>query len=223
MHDAEYIFRQESREKKRIGRGAYSRKAGSKSKSCRLPSDNLTDAQKRKLNGKVITINMTEKISWERFKKMPEDLQKSYILSLRETHKGRMCDIAEMFGMRNGTVSAYICNKFPELKITGSSPRQADPEWIKFMNGEPAVGETLAIIEEENKKQNEEPEIINTPTPTKESKNAKLNLEQGCLIFEGEPSLVFGRAMMVFGKNKSYRFIINFKEESANVENENGI
>ena len=41
-------------QKKRIARGAYHRKNGSKSKRCTLPSDYLTAAEKRKLNGEVM-------------------------------------------------------------------------------------------------------------------------------------------------------------------------
>ena len=51
MHDFDY----DAMQKKRIARGASHMKRGSKSKKCTLPSDYLTAAQKRRLNGPVST------------------------------------------------------------------------------------------------------------------------------------------------------------------------
>ena len=77
MHDFDY----DAMQKKRIARGASHMKCGSKSKKCTLPSDYLTAAQKRRLNGPVSTYKLDEPMNWESFKAMPEDLQKKYILN----------------------------------------------------------------------------------------------------------------------------------------------
>ncbi len=53
MTDAEYLFRRDSADKKVTARSANKRVSGAKSKKCTLPSDYLTAAQKKRLNGEV--------------------------------------------------------------------------------------------------------------------------------------------------------------------------
>ena len=50
MKDAEYVFRKDIQDKKSIGRGAFHKKTGSKSKKCTLPSDYLSGKEKKALN-----------------------------------------------------------------------------------------------------------------------------------------------------------------------------
>lgn len=56
-------FEKEVREKKSIASGARHRVNGSKSKRCTLPSDYLTPAQRKKLNGEVYTVNLNKPIT----------------------------------------------------------------------------------------------------------------------------------------------------------------
>ena len=93
MHDFDY----DAMQKKRIARGASHMKRGSKSKKCTLPSDYLTAAQKRRLNGPVSTYKLDEPMNWESFKAMPEDLQKKYILGLQENYGANDEMIGKMF------------------------------------------------------------------------------------------------------------------------------
>ena len=79
MHDFDFDIM----EKKRIAQGARVRKCGSKSRKCTLPSDYLTAAQKKGLNGKVITYNLSGPMTYSKFRVMPDDLQKEYLLKLR--------------------------------------------------------------------------------------------------------------------------------------------
>lgn len=78
-NEIEREFNTEVKQKKSIARGAYSRKCGSKSKKCSLPSDNLTAAQKRRLNGPVLSYAINQPMSWDAFKAMPTDLQQAHI------------------------------------------------------------------------------------------------------------------------------------------------
>ena len=79
MHDFDFDIM----EKKRIAQGARARKCGSKSRKCTLPSDYLTAAQKKGLNGKVSTYNLSGPMTYSKFRVMPDDLQKEYLLKLR--------------------------------------------------------------------------------------------------------------------------------------------
>lgn len=78
MNDFDYDVMQ----KKRVAAGARHRVNGSKSKFVSLPSDYMTAAEKRRLNGKVNTYKMNEPISYGEFKKMPTELQEKYLNGL---------------------------------------------------------------------------------------------------------------------------------------------
>ena len=135
MHDFDY----DAMQKKRIARGASHMKRGSKSKKCTLPSDYLTAAQKRRLNGPVSTYKLDEPMNWESFKAMPEDLQKKYILNLQETYQANDKMIAKLFGKSDVTVGEH--RKSLGLKPTGKSRMTRDEvavrdaKWDAFCNG----------------------------------------------------------------------------------------
>ena len=135
MHDFDY----DAMQKKRIARGASHMKRGSKSKKCTLPSDYLTAAQKRRLNGPVSTYKLDEPMNWESFKAIPEDLQKKYILNLQETYQANDKMIAKLFGKSDVTVGEH--RKRLGLKPTGKSRMTRDEvavrdaKWDAFCNG----------------------------------------------------------------------------------------
>ena len=135
MHDFDY----DAMQKKRIARGASHMKRGSKSKKCTLPSDYLTAAQKRRLNGPVSTYKLDEPMKWESFKAMPEDLQKKYILNLQETYQANDKMIAKLFRKSDVTVGEH--RKRLGLKPTGKSRMTRDEvavrdaKWAAFCNG----------------------------------------------------------------------------------------
>ena len=133
MHDFDY----DAMQKKRIARGASHMKHNRK--GCSLPSDYLTAAQKRRLNGPVSTYKLDEPMNWESFKAMPEDLQKKYILNLQETYQANDKMIAKLFGKSDVTVGEH--RKRLGLKPTGKSRMTRDEvavrdaKWEAFCNG----------------------------------------------------------------------------------------
>ena len=135
MHDFDY----DAMQKKRIARGASHMKRGSKSKKCTLPSDYLTDAQKRRLNGPVITYKLDEPMSWESFKAMPEDLQKKYILNLQETYQANNDMLGKMFGVTGVSVCkmrhALGIKAMGQSKMTHDEVAVRDAKWDAFCNG----------------------------------------------------------------------------------------
>lgn len=135
MHDFDY----DAMQKKRIARGASHMKRGSKSKKCTLPSDYLTAAQKRRLNGPVSTYKLDEPMSWESFKAMPEDLQKKYILNLQETYQTNDKMVGKMFGKSDVTVGEYRkklgLNPIGKSRMTRDEVAVRDAKWDAFCNG----------------------------------------------------------------------------------------
>ena len=135
MHDFDY----DAMQKKRIARGASHMKRGSKSKKCTLPSDYLTAAQKRRLNGPVSTYKLDEPMNWESFKAMPEDLQKKYILNLQETYQANNDMLGKMFGVTGVSVCkmrhALGISAMGQSKMTRDEVAVRDAKWDAFCNG----------------------------------------------------------------------------------------
>ena len=133
MHDFDY----DAMQKKRIARGAAHMKR--KRKGCSLPSDYLTAAQKRRLNGPVSTYKLDEPMNWESFKAMPEDLQKKYILNLQETYQANDKMIAKLFGKSDVTVGEHRkrlgLNPIGKSRMTHDEVAVRDAKWNAFCNG----------------------------------------------------------------------------------------
>ena len=133
MHDFDY----DAMQKKRIARGASHMKRGSK--KCTLPSDYLTAAQKRRLNGPVSTYKLDEPMNWESFKAMPEDLQKKYILNLQETYQANNDMLGKMFGVTGVSVCkmrhALGIGAMGQSKMTHDEVTVRDAKWDAFCNG----------------------------------------------------------------------------------------
>lgn len=79
MTDAQYLFVSDSREKKSVARSAVHRKGGRKSKKCTLPSDYLTEKQRKELNGAVDSYSLNYFYTWAQFKALPDDIQVEWI------------------------------------------------------------------------------------------------------------------------------------------------
>ena len=95
-------------QKKRIAASAFHKKNGSKSKGCRLPSDSLTAAEKRKLNGPVKTTDLDQPMTWKEFKKLPTEQQKMYIERLMDLYGASVNMLAHMFGIANKQVGQAL-------------------------------------------------------------------------------------------------------------------
>ena len=135
MHDFDY----DAMQKKRIARGASHMKRGSKSKKCTLPSDYLTAAQMRRLNGPVSTYKLDEPMNWESFKAMPEDLQKKYILRLQENYGANDEMIGKMF-KKSDTIALRLRNTLNikplgNCKLNRKEKAIRDAKWDAFCNG----------------------------------------------------------------------------------------
>lgn len=98
MNDFDYDIVQ----KKRVARGAFAhvnRKRG----KCRLPSDYLTAAQKKEMNGAVKTYNITRPMPWEDFKAMPDDIKREYLRNMQSCG-GAATYLAEEMGCCSATI-----------------------------------------------------------------------------------------------------------------------
>lgn len=135
------------KEKKRIAAGARARKCGSKSKRCTLPSDYLTVKQKKGLNGKMKTYNLSAPMTYSEFRNMPKDLQKEYLTKLYLEWCISLIEISKMFGCSPETVRK-ACNDFG-IDTSNRDHRASYAQmdfWKKWLNENRVVsGEVVEI------------------------------------------------------------------------------
>ena len=217
MTDAAFVYKQTNKERGRSARGAYHKKGGSRSKKCSLPSDKLTEKQRKELNGKVETYNMNKPMTWIEFLGMPLDIQEEYLIGMIIDHEARSKDLAEMFGIVPHTLSKYLSTKFPNKSFWGkASPHSPSQAWLDFV----ASDETLPLevsqpVEEEkfapaasgSVKQGNMTEVSG------ELNMVRLEIESGRLKFRGWPHAIFEKALLALDPSETYKIEIYFEKE----------
>ena len=211
--------------KKRIARGAAARKCGSKSRRCTLPSDYLTDAQKKARNGKMSTYNLSKPMTYEQFKLMPRDLQREYLLKLRNDMHASTRVIAQMFGCSDETVRVVIRN----LGInTGGKKLYMNLDqlmrWNNWLSGD-AANTPVAVTEPETET---ETETISAAAEETEDASAPVNndasteemkcaaLLGGKLNLRGTASEILSRLAIVFGAESDAQMFVSVKFSVGN-------
>lgn len=209
MTDETYVFKETERERKRTARGAFSKKGGSRSKKCTLPSDRLTEKQRKELNGEVYSYDVNKPMDWSTFVYMPQDIQLEYLKKLCSVHGGRLKDAADMFGIASGSLSNYICRHFngihPFAALNGQKGVSLD--WLRFTQPEsfkePEVKEPPA-------------EEKSPPEPTSCVKLAEdaypFALDSGELRFVGNLRAILSKMLIVLEPSSDYDLTITFKK-----------
>jgi len=129
MSDEEFIYRQDIKEKKAAGRGAFHKKGGSKSKKCKFPSDYMTKKEKQALNGEVMSYNPNKWYSWDEFTKLPNEYQTKYVNSIMTRFNCSFSAVAEVvFGKRSTQLYTFL-------------KRRDSLQYINMPN--PNIGKTL--------------------------------------------------------------------------------
>ena len=215
--------------KKRIARGAAARKCGSKSRRCTLPSDYLTDAQKKARNGKMSTYNLSKPMTYEQFKLMPRDLQREYLLKLRNDMHASARVIAQMFGCSYETVRVVI----RDLGInTGGKKIYMNLDqlmrWNNWLSGD-AANTPVAVTEPETETETEtEAETISAAAEETEDASTPVNndasteeikcaaLLGGKLNLRGTASEILSRLAIVFDTESDAQMFVSVKFSVGN-------
>ena len=224
MTNEEYVFQQTSRERKRIGAGAYARKNGSRTRKCTLPSDNMTAGQIKKRNGEIMQYKLNQPMKWKEFKSMPEDLQKEYIQKLASEKKARAIDIAEMLGVHKNYFSKHARTLFQgKTPFTRTHQVNQSQEWRDFIEGNITTTEERKNEEVNSlKERSEEAETANERV--KQPKNAetaeRMKIKKGYICYEGRPQEVFSKLILGLNPEQTYGFEILFYAQEEEVKKE---
>lgn len=138
MNDIEYTLVQTNKERKITAYSARHKKNGSKSKRCTLPSDNLTAAQKKGLNGKMFTYEMGKPHTWKELKMWPVDLRKQFFDGLIDKAEPSNKDLSLMLKVS----PIYVSEIFKGLGIRRNARKvqtrtdEQKAAWQRFLNGE---------------------------------------------------------------------------------------
>lgn len=196
MNDFDYDVRC----KKQIARSAPHRVRSPKSSRCPLPSDHLTAAQWRRMNGPVVSVNLNVPITYDEFKALPDHLRREYVLSLL-SHGAGVSDMAEMFGVSRNTMSTLIATKIPGVAKTlkpGRKSKQARKAWSEFLSGKTAAA--VAAFD-----------ALTTPVPEQEPADDE---KTTATVLSRSAQIVFSAVPITEDVVNLYRSIVPEGEES---------
>lgn len=131
MTDFEYDVLQ----KKRIAQNARRRKCGSKSRYCGLPSDRLTPKQWKERNGRCMTMNLNQPMTWEDFSQLSDSMQKEYLQHLIDTYHVGCPAMGKMFGCSQSNVFRRASQLGVTLApVKGRQPKSIQENWRQFLS-----------------------------------------------------------------------------------------
>ena len=97
----------------------------------KMPSDSLKKDAIKGLSGEVVTYSLRDRLTWDQFRDLPEDLKKEYLEGLIKRYNVTQTRLAKMFCV--STQSIYQCYKRFGLKPAAGAFKEA--EWIEFCTG----------------------------------------------------------------------------------------
>ena len=137
MTNERFVFQQDIRERSQMKSGAIHKKNGSKSKKCTMPSDHLTPAQKKKLNGECVNINLSKPItSFAELRKFPCHLQREYLQNLVTNYGARKIDICNMLNTNHSNLDRYLRDRKIDISfgpITRGRKSKMDERFLEFI------------------------------------------------------------------------------------------
>ena len=110
MNDAEYVFNETNRERKRVGWGANNKVRGG-GRVVRMPSDGMSRREKEAMNGEMKSYDLGKPMVWEAFKNSPHDIQQEYLDRIVQRFNNvPQSLVAEMFKLSRGSFWTYLNN-----------------------------------------------------------------------------------------------------------------
>ena len=152
MPDEQYVMISDSIEKKKIAHSSHNRKTHcGKGGRVKFPSDYLSKKELKAMNGDVKSYNLNKPMTWEEFRRMPQDLQIMYIKKLRNEFGVPDIVLSKAMGVCKSSFSKAMRDLNLSLgKSAGATGKQwlnseksskFSEYWNKFSKKEDAVEE----------------------------------------------------------------------------------
>lgn len=105
MKDEKYVFIQDLKEKKTIGRGSFNKRShcGGSGKK-KWAAELMTNKELAKMNGELKTYRLNDPMTWKEFRALPDDIKVMYIKGIQERFNPFDSSIAKMFGVHPSTL-----------------------------------------------------------------------------------------------------------------------
>ena len=111
MTDAEYLFKETEKDRKRTGYGAKHKKRGG-GRYVRTPSDYKTRKEREAMNGEVKVFKEKPFYTWEEFKELPDDIKLKWVNSLMNRYNVGVRTISQrVFGKSESALYLYMKNR----------------------------------------------------------------------------------------------------------------
>ena len=205
MNDAERLFIQTEKERKRIGRGSRAKKIGSKSQFCGLPSDHLSKSEIKKLNGDVKVYNLNKPMKWGEFRGMPHDLRTEYIKKLADMGANRE-DITNMLGVKPTTYSAFMAHHHTgERLLIGNNGIKNNEAFVLWYCNDGKKEET------EEQAQSDCTTAEEPPKAKEPAQTITLELKSCDMSFFGDPHAVFEKVLQLMNPSMNYEITVSFR------------
>jgi len=175
MTDAAFAFNSTNYERAVTRRSASHRVSGSRSKFCRMPSDNLTRKEIKKMSGSCNAINFEKPFhDWKTFKTFSTDVQSSYIIHLVNNYDPRLCDLCEMLKISRSGFKRYLEEtlKIDPTFPKGGGNRYVNDKWLEFVTRPDKVVKA-STVEETNPEL--QPTIVPEPVDIPKEEHAGLS------------------------------------------------
>ena len=160
----------------------------------------LTAKQKKGLNGKMSTYNLSKPMTYEEFKAMPDDLRKEYITKLYCDWGVGLVPISNMFRCSPETVR-QVCKQFG-ISTTGRQHLSDEQKikWLEFLGKISTNANTEDEDEDESKEEYSE---------RKDSSSQKIIAPAyGEIIFKGSMSEVTESMNSMLAAFENYDFVV---------------
>lgn len=166
MNDAKFTLQQTNRERKNLAYQARHKKNGSRSKKCTLPSDHLTPAQKKGLNGTVETYSMNKPHTIKELRQWPEDIRHDYMQLILAKYNPDNTMLGAMLDISKLNVSSILYPVFGIKRERGGKRTRRTAEeitaWENFL-GRSMTDSTPAPAEEVVPEDSTEPVVHEDP------------------------------------------------------------
>lgn len=207
-------------QKKNIAHSAMKRKCGSKSKKCKLPSDNISQKQWNERCGEVVSYQIGKPMTWREFGKLPKDLKEEYLNNLISEYSVNARNMADMFGVSVATIFRVVKNEELNVKFQkGRHPTGFEAEQFqKFLSGTLDCAEHNAPQKDEDVPVHDaEVPAVSTGDDTTPKEHGSTRLDSFTMNFSGEINveMVANSLRYILGSGRKARILISCEIDPA--------